>query len=409
MKCGREQATYAVLFAAVFSGLTGAWASVALAEPMKVDVRAVVNGNNEFALDLYARLRTEPGNLFMSPYSISTGLAMTYGGARGETARQMGETLHFSVEQERLHPAFAGLLASDSAASGDPGCEFHLANALWGQKEYGFLAEFLALTGEHYGAGLRQVGFAEDPEQARQTINTWVEDRTRQKIKELLQGSDLTAETVLVLTNAIYFKGDWASRFDKERTQDASFRINEKEQVVVPMMHQVGRFAFVAADNLDLLELPYKGDRRSMVLLLPKKIGGLPGLEDSLSMANLDRWLGQLSEQPVRVSLPRFKLGSRFDLTRTLAAMGMPDAFSGGNADFSGITGRRDLLIDKVIHQAKVEVNEAGTEAAAGTAVVLKKGPPIATFLADHPFLFLIRDRHSGSILFIGRVANPTE
>jgi serpin B len=394
------------LLVAVGGGLLWAAPNVVLAQTTEEDQPVLVAGNTQFALDLYARLRTQDGNLFLSPYSISTALAMTYAGARGETQRQMADVLHFTLGQEQLHPAFAALESSVKAAGDRPGCTIHVANSLWGQQGYGFLAEFLALNRKHYGAGFREVDFVNATEQARQTINTWVAQQTQQMIKELLQKGQLDPADVLVLTNAIYFKGDWVTRFDPQRTQDAPFQISATDQVVVPMMQQFGRFAFAAADELDLLELPYAGERLSMVLLLPKKVDGLAALEQSLSKENLDQWLGQLRQQPVRVGLPRFTLGSRFDLTRTLAAMGMPDAFSGA-ADFSGMTGRQDLFIGLVVHEAKVEVNEEGTEAAAATAVKMKRGAPPASFTADHPFLFLIRDKQTGTILFMGRVANP--
>jgi serpin B len=368
----------------------------------------VAEGNTEFALDLYARLRNESGNLFLSPYSISTALAMTYAGARGETAGQMADVLHFSLEQERLHPAFAELESSVKAAGGGSGCKLDVANALWGQQGYRFLEQFLTLTRKHYNAGFREVDFVGATEQARQVINTWVAERTRQMIRELLRKGDLDPADALVLTNAIYFKGDWASRFDVEHTQNGSFRIGENDEVIVPMMYQLGRFAFAAGDELDVLELPYDGDRLSMVFLLPKKVDGLAALEESLNRENLNLWLGRLREQPVRVSLPRFKLGYRIDLARTLEAMGMIDAFRGGKADFSGMTGRRDLFIGMVMHEARVEVTEEGTEAAAATGVKMKGIALPAAFVADHPFLFLIRDKQTGSILFIGRVVNPT-
>ena len=409
MKRGRSLlTTVVVVLVAVWGRPLGASAITDPEKSTEGDVATVVDGSTEFALDLYARLRTEHGNLFLSPRSISTALAMTYAGARGETARQMATVLRLSTEQERLHPAFAALESSLDAAGNDAGCRLHAANALWGQQGAHFLDEFLAPTRKYYGAVLREVDFVQAADQARKTINAWVADQTRKKITELLRRGDLDPSTVLVLTNAVYFQGNWASRFDRGYTREAPFRINPQDQVVVPMMQQVRRFPFAQTDELDLLEMPYAGDRLSMVLLLPKKLGGLAALEDSLRRENLERWLGRLRQQPVRVSLPRFQLDARFDLSGTLAALGMPDAFSGRKADFSGMTGRRDLWIDAVIHQARVEVNEEGTEADAATAVVIKKGPPVPEFTADHPFLFLIRDRQTGSILFLGRVVNPT-
>lgn len=409
MTRGRGQWTCAVLLGAVCGGLPCAGPKVALAGPTAGDQEIVVGGNTSFALDLYARLRTQDGNLFLSPYSISTALAMTYAGALGETERQMADVLHFSLEQTRLHPALAALESSLKAAGDGTGCTLHVANALWGQQGYGLLDEFLALNKEHYGAGFRAVDFANATEQARQTINAWVADQTQRMIRELLREGDLNPADVLVLTDAIYFKGNWASRFDRQHTQDAPFRIDGSQSVVVPMMQQLAPFAFATTDELDLLELPYAGERLSMVLLLPKQVDGLAAVEQSLSTENLHKWLGRLRRAPVRVSLPRFKLDFRTDLAKTLEAMGMRDAFSAGKADFSGMTGRRELFIAMVIHQARVDVNEEGTEAAAATAVKMKKGGPISAFVADHPFLFLIRDRQTGSILFVGRVVNPKE
>jgi serpin B len=391
----------------VLIGLVWVSPGVAASARAEGDVQAVVEGNTQFALDLYAELREESGNLFLSPHSISTALAMSYAGARGETARQMANVLHFSLEPGRLHPAFGAMLLSDQATREESGYRLDVANAMWGQKGYGFLEDYLALTREHYDAGFREVDFVEATEQARQIINAWIEDQTEHRIRELLQRPDLDPATVLVLTNAIYFKGSWASRFDEKHTKDGPFWMNEKDNVVVPMMHQVARFPLATLDNLDILELPYQGDRLAMVVLLPKKREGLTALEKSLSRENLNRWLGLLSPQPVRLSLPRFKLERRFELSRTLQAMGMIDAFAPGRADFSGMTGNRELFISLVIHQAEVEVNEEGTEASAATAVVHKRGAPPTAFVVDHPFLFLIRDKQSGSILFMGRVVNP--
>ncbi|UCG32286.1 MAG: serpin family protein [Phycisphaerales bacterium] len=409
MKWGRRRSTCVVLFVGACTQLPWARPNLALATQEETDLAAVVEGNTVFALDLYDKLRTAEGNLFLSPYSISTALAMTYAGARSETAAQMADVLHFSLDQEELHPAFAALESSLEAASDASGCRLHVANALWGQQGHGFLTEFLALTQEHYGAGFREVDFGRATEQARQTINAWVADQTERKIKELLLQGDVDPSTVLALTNAIYFKGDWASQFDPGATIDAPFRISETEEVVVPMMRQTRKFALYEDDGLDVLELPYVGDRLSMLILLPKKTDGLTAVEESLSRENLRMWLGQSRVQPVQVSLPRFKLETRFDLSNTLQAMGMTDAFSGAAADFSGMTGQRDLFISLVIHEAQVEVNEEGTEAAAATAVVMRKGPLPAAFTADHPFCFLIRDKETGSILFLGRVTNPGE
>lgn len=373
----------------------------------KADVAAVVEGNNAFAFDLYARLKIKEGNLIFSPYSISTALAMTYAGARGETAAQMEKTLRFALGQEKLHPAMADLVDDLNARGGEGEYELVVANRLWGQTGYRFLDPFLALNRAYYGAGLEQVDFARATEGARKTINAWVEKQTRDKIKELLKPRVITPLTTLVLTNAIYFKGSWANEFKKERTADAPFHVTPRETVAVPMMRQTVKFGYTETHGMQVLEMPYVGDDLSMVILLPRKADGLAEIEASLGCANLKTWVSRLRKQKVAVFMPRFKIEFGLDLAKTLKAMGMPLAFGGG-ADFSGMDGTRALYISAVIHKAFVDVNEEGTEAAAATAVVMtKNGSRTPVFRADRPFLFLIRDRATGSVLFIGRVTDP--
>ncbi len=289
------------------------------------------------------------------------------------------------------------------------GYELSVANALWAQKGYQFLRAFLNTTTTNYGAGLNQVDFVSATEAARKTINDWVEKKTEGKIKDLIKPGVFNTLTRLVLTNAIYFKGNWARQFEKVETKDSPFTVARDKNVTVPMMSQKAQFAYAETETLQLLELPYAGDQLSMVILLPKELDGLADLEKSLTPGSLRECLQGLRKQEVVVQVPRFKLTSEFSLARVLASMGMTDAFS-READFSGMTGDTELFISAVIHKAFVDVNEEGTEAAAATAVVmtLKSAPlrpPI--FRADHPFLFLIRDNQSGSILFLGRVVNP--
>jgi serpin B len=373
------------------------------------DRGVLVAGNTEFALDLYSRLRGQEGDLFLSPYSISSALAMTYAGARGNTAEQMKEVLRFDLDNERLHGAF-GILTRRLNEKGQGGdFDLKVANALWGQKGYGFLGPFLDIDKRHYGAGLNLVDFTGDPEGARHTINTWVEEKTEDKIKNLLKYGTITVDTRLVLTNALYFKGRWASQFDTANTKEASFWLAPDSCVIVPMMSQTGDFGYMETDALQVLELQYEGDGLSMVVLLPKETGGLAELEQSLSAEALAGWLEGLEKRSVVVSLPRFMMTAEFNLDEVLKAMGMADAFSSA-ADFSGMTGKRGLLISAVVHKAFVDVNEEGTEAAAATAVVVmmycEEAMP-SVFRADHPFLFMIRDNESGSILALGRLANP--
>jgi serine protease inhibitor len=372
--------------------------------------QTVVAGNNKFALELYRNLENQQGNLFLSPYSISTALAMTSAGARGQTEKQMAETLCFAPgKNEQFHKAF-GKIIKQLNASGEKGSyELTVANALWGQKDYKFLPEFLTLVRENYGGDLQQVDFAKQTEAARKTINAWVESKTKDKIKELIKPGMLDSMTRLVLTNAIYFKGKWESQFKPEQTQDAPFTLLGGQNINTPMMHQTGKFGYMETNDIQVLEMPYVNNDLSMVILLPKKVDGAKGLEKELVSDNLAGWLGKIHKREVQVFFPRFKMTSEFSLAETLSTMGMPDAFS-GKADFSGMTGNRDLFISAVVHKAYVEVNEEGTEAAAATGVTMKLtsiGTPPAVFRADHTFIFLIRDNQTDSILFLGRLANP--
>lgn len=382
------------------------------------DMEAVVGGNTEFAFDLYEKLKDNSkikkngGNLFFSPYSISTALAMTWAGARGMTEKQMAEVLHFTLPQIQLHKAFGSLEKKLNEAGEESGYELSVANALWGQAGLNFLDAFLELTEKSYGAGLREVDFVTQAEEVRLIINAWVEEKTKEKIKDLIKPGVLDRFTRLVLTNAIYFKGDWLNQFDKKRTRDEPFKLKRREQVKVPMMHIKDKFKYWADDRLQVLQLPYKGEELSMVILLPVKVDGLAEMEKSLNRENLEKWLKGLRKQEVMVTLPKFKMTTQFELADYLKKMGMPYAFSISNADFSGITGDKSLCISNVVHKAFVAVDEEGTEAAAATAVTMKitsiPAPP-KVFRADHPFIFIIKDNRSESILFMGRVMNPTK
>jgi serpin B len=288
------------------------------------------------------------------------------------------------------------------------GYQLSVANALWGQKGYGFLPGFLKLTKDNYGAGLQEIDFSGATEESRQRINKWVEEKTKEKIKDLIKKGMLTAETKLVLTNAIHFKGDWASQFKKDQTREEAFKVSAENSSKVPMMHQKGLFGYFEARDFQMLEMPYEGKELSMVVLLPKKVDGLAALEKELTLDTLTGWIGKLHRTEVIVSFPKFQTTAEFVLNDALLNLGMKKAFSTA-ADFSGMNGESDLFISKVIHKAFVDVNEQGTEAAAATAVILDpsaiKDDPV--FRADHPFLFLIRDTRSGSILFLGRLMKP--
>jgi serpin B len=385
---------------------------IALAEPAPnatPNLGPIVKGNTEFALELYNQLRKQQdGNLFLSPYSISTALAMTYAGARGQTAEQMQKTLHFPAG-EGLHPLMGALIRQiNDADNPRRGYKLTTANALWGQKGYPFLDAFVQLNKRDYGAGLKEVDFIRAAEAARGEINKWVEKETNDKIKDLMKPGTVTSDTRLVLTNAIYFKGDWASKFKKDLTKDAPFQ-KASGKVNVPMMHQKARYKYAEAPDLQALEMPYVGKELSMVVLLPKKADNLAAVEKGLTPEALGKWLGQLREHEVEVFLPRIKVTAEFQLRPTLSAMGMPAAFEAG-ADLSGIDGGKgSLAISAVVHKAFVDVNEEGTEAAAATGITIEPTAVriVPVFRADHPFVFLIRDNRSGSILFLGRLSDP--
>ncbi len=396
------------VFAAWLVAPTAAWA----AQPqVEADQAAVVAGNNAFAVELYAQLKSQPGNLFFSPASISTALAMAYAGARGDTAAEMAKTLHFTLPPKRLHPAMGALL--DELNSTHDGYTLRVANALWGQSGYTFLDEFVKLTREDYGAGFQTVDFKRATEAARLTINGWVEQRTASKIKDLIGEGVLTPATRLVLTNAVYFKGDWETQFNEEQTFESEFYAIPEHTARVPMMRRTGRFNYLDGDGFQAVEIPYKESNLSLIVFLPKDTNGLPAFEQSLTTSNLRKWLGHLNQvHEVHLFLPRFKVEADIQLNGILGMIGIGQAFRRG-ADFSGMSTDPSLFISAVIHKAFGAVDEAGTEAAAASGVMMKHGAGATKsdssvfFRADHAFVFLVRDNRSGSVLFLGRVTNP--
>ncbi len=359
---------------------------------------------NQLAFDLYKKLSAgKSGNLLCSPYSVSSALAMVYGGARGETAEQMNAMLHFG-EQEATHPAFSYLRKKLNGIQKKGQVQLNIANSLWPQKDYTFLPDYLALTQEFYGSEIEPVDYKADPEGARKKINGWVEDQTADRIKNLIPEDLLNPLTRLVLANAIYFKGDWARQFDLEQTRPAPFKLADGTSVEVPMMSQNADFQMAFTSTFLALELPYKGNNLSMTVLLPRKASGLPSMEKALTLKKVNAL--EFHEHQATVDLPRFKFESTFQLGDTLAAMGMPLALS-DRADFSGMDGSTNLFIGEVVHKAFVEVNEKGTQAAAATGGVMQITSVPMQFTVDHPFLFLIRENSTGAILFIGRVMDP--
>ncbi len=380
------------------------------------DINTLVEGNNIFALNLYQLLKQTDGNIFYSPYSISEALAMTYGGARGETEEQMAAALQFLLSQERLHPAFNSIdieLAkrSEVAKEGkdEQGFRLKVINAIWGQKDFKFLSEYLDLLAVNYGAGMRIVDYINDAEKARQLINQWVSDQTEDRIQDLLPPGSVNFLTRLVLTNAIYFNAAWASQFEKANTKDGKFYLLDGGEVTVPMMYQMKPFRYTEGTYFQAVELPYDGYQLSMVVLLPRD-NQFESFEAGLDSQQLQEIIANLQSAHVNLTMPKFEIESEFNLKQALSDLGMPIAFSDSEADFSGMNGGRDLHISDVVHKAYVSVDEKGTEAAAATGVVMgatSMPTDIKDMTLDHPYIFLIRDIPTGTILFLGRVMDP--
>lgn len=382
-------------------------------DEITADTRKVADSVNKLGFDLYGRLSQQEGNLFFSPASISSALAMTYAGAAGGTEKEMATVLHFAemgLARKPFHEAFGTLTSLLNSSNERGGYVLDTANRLWGQRSYKFQPEFLALTREQYGAELQTVDFAQS-EAARREINQWVEKQTRDKIVDLIPGGVLNQYMRLVLTNAIYFNGAWEHEFAKKATKDEAFYLAGGAEIESPMMHQQEDFRYAAIDGGQAVELPYVGREISMIVLLPHRRDGLPALEKSLSAKKVADWSGSLRQREVNLALPKFKLTSQFQLSSELKALGMTTAFS-DRADFSRMAVGEPLRISEVLHKAFVDVNEQGTEAAAATAVMIEAtAAPVrqepVEFRADHPFVFLLRDNRTGAILFLGRVVDP--
>lgn len=394
--------SFAVLLVVMLSMSCAGHAGASSAVPSLSN--SLAEGNTEFAVPLYLELGAAKGNLFFSPYSISSALGMTYAGAGGDTAAQMKEVLRFRLNQAELNSAFKALNGELRSTAQKTGQKLSIANALiltGGPVSSGFKAMLKeSYDAEIFGGGLDKV-------------NGWVKEKTEGKIDKIL--SELSPDSVCVLLNAIYFKGVWDVQFDKKKTVDAPFKVSADRQVTVPLMHRKDDMRIMTGKDFQAVSIPYKGESMSMVILLPKAVDGLPALERQLTAGNLREWLAELDKKPVRKTylyLPKFKLETGYDLKAPFQAMGMKDAFSTTKADFTGMGWEKgSLWIGQIKHKAFVEVNEEGTEAAAATAVeMVTKSAPVRdheVFRADHPFLFMVRDNASGAILFMGRMADP--
>jgi serpin B len=375
--------------------------------------QGVVEGNNRFAFKLFHQVQGgTTGNQFFSPFSISTALAMVYAGARNETALQMNQTLNFPVNN-KFHSDYKHLL--NRLHDGTEGkIKLNIANGLWAQKDFKFLESYFDIVKSNYNSELKNVDFKNyiEQEKTRNDINTWVEKNTNNKIKNILSQGDLSSMTRLVLVNAIYFYGDWSTPFKKESTKPKEFSLLDGNQKMTPFMNQQGRYNYYEDSKIQAIEVPYRDNKASMVIFLPNTKEGIGDIAKSLDDKYYQDIIGSLQSTDVRMSLPKFKMDLQLELSRTLSQMGMPLAFSQDGADFSGMTGSLDLYISKVIHQAFINVDEVGTEAAAATVVTmsLMMAPQHVEpkyFNADHPFVFLIKDNTTGSILFMGKIMNP--
>lgn len=378
-------------------------------EPIVAESQPIAQGANSFGFDLYGQLRTSPGNVFLSPINISSALGMTAVGAKGETLDEMLNTLHLP-KGNGLAKGFAALLAQLQADAKAP-YELSLAAAIWGHEPLPIEQSFLDQVNKGFGGGLRRVNF-KNKEAAVKMINAWVEQQTKNRIQNLLTPDNITPLTRMVLTSAIYFKGQWQYKFNKALTQNQPFWSTLEKPTTVPMMHQPVEARYFADPALQLVELPYKGDRMSMVVILPRAKGKLKELEATLSAGTVDAWLAKAKSMSGDVAMPRFEFTTRYQLPDQLQALGIKKAFGAG-ADFSGITTAEPLYISDVIHKAYIKVDEEGSEAAAATAVIMDRAPsPVMdrfAFRADHPFVFLIRDRQTGTVLFLGRYSEPTK
>lgn len=372
------------------------------------DLNQTVKGNNEFTFSVYGEVNNHPDNVFFSPYSISSALAMTYTGADGVTQKEMAEVFHFLEDKKMLSKHFSQLNTQFEKYAEEK-IQLNIANSLWCQQDYQFRKAFLDINRTYYNAGIHNVNFRDDYKQIRNDINTWVEDKTENKIKDLIKRGMLDNMTRLVLVNAIYFKGMWEHPFKEKDTREDTFYLYSTCKTQAKFMNKTLSLNYYEDGVAQVVEIPYSGEKLSMMVILPKKKYGMEELESRLSQDLYRTYLGSMHTKKVDLSLPKFTVNAEYELSKVLKEMGMKSAFGEG-ADFSEMTGNKDLFINNIVHKSFVDVNEEGTEAAAATGVVMRKTSAImetVEFKADHPFIFLIKDRETNSILFMGRLMNP--
>lgn len=375
-------------------------------------VQSLVNGQNTFAFNLYGKIADDPQNLeknvFFSPYSIATALSMVYEGARGVTADEMQNMLYLPVDANERLSATARIY--NQLNKSDKQYILNTANALWTQKDYLFLDSYLSTVKNYYGGSATNVDFVRNGSDAVRQINSWAAQNTNNRIPQVLDEKMDTSALRLVLTNAIYFKGKWEKEFKKEATYPQAFYKNNGSEIQAPFMHKQEKLKYADTNDYEILEIPYEGKELSMIILLPKK-DAPQEKKQAISQSDANELIEGMYSTTVNVSLPKFTFRTHYDLGKTLEQLGMILAFS-DVADFSGMDGKKDLAVSFVLHDTFVEVNEEGTEAAAVTTigiVATSVGPPrdVVDFVADHPFIFIIRDNTTGAFLFMGKVNDP--
>lgn len=375
-------------------------------------VAELVGGNNDFAFEMYHE-QGGTGNLIFSPYSISLAFSLAYAGARGETEAQMAETLNF-LPQKTQHPAFNAIesrmsgLGDKGSGSPSPPFRLNVANSAWGQESFQFEQAYLQTLAGHYGAGLRSVDFGQ-PDSASEEINTWIEDETEDRIKDLVSPNAISPLTRLVLANAVYFKASWQSSFVESRTQDGPFTLLDGSEITAPLMRQSSYLPYSEGDGYQAVRLPYKGDAADMLVILPED-GRFEEVEGRLDAGFLDEVAANMRpDEFVKLTMPRFDFETDLDLPGSFDSMGMTAPFDGGAADFGGLTKEADLFIGDALHRANITVDEKGTEAAAVTLLDMPVSgtPEPVEMTLNRPFLFVIEERETGSLLFMGRVTDP--
>ncbi len=379
--------------------------------PIEQPDPALIAGNNQFALELYREISTFDQNVFFSPYSISTALAMTYAGARGETEAQMSKVLHFDRDQQAFHPKVRDLLAYIEGLNNGDSVEMTTAQAVFAQRDFDFLDSYMGLMKQNYKAGVQLVDFKKELEKSRLLINDWVAKKTNDRIQNLIPQGMINQLARMVLVNAVYFKGSWSAAFDEKLTSAHSFFLPDGKSLQVPFMKKDNAvFKYYSDEDLQIAEIPYADSSMSLVILLPARQVSFSAFEQKLTSAQYSEWMKALKPEIINLMIPKFKTTSELELSDVLKKMGMPEAFS-LQADFSGMDGKKDLMIDKVIHKAFVDVNEKGTEAAAATAVVIRQKTAIVRpgFIANRPFIMILKENKYDNILFMGRINNPSE